>query len=320
MSMPVIVDAAGARMGGAARFKAELDGYLARTGRKDVRVIGARHQVNAAWLVGREVATSAKARRVALNNVSFIAPGSARWTLMRNPLDFLTDEEQAKLSLKHRPHIWRRAPVVRMAARRADVIVTPSTEMAERVTQILPSVHSRIVVRPHPVSVDPIQSVRRGPAILCPVLFSPYKGMASRLSEWLTATDGHIDPSVRLIVTANQSEVRDSLARNPRLEFVGRLNHEDLRPLWARSRAIYFPTRVESFGYPLAEARVNGLPVIALDTPLNREVAGPMLCSFSPGDEAALRHATEVALTADMSPDPAPFDPDAYFDWLLEPR
>jgi glycosyltransferase involved in cell wall biosynthesis len=254
---------------------------------------------------------------VAINNVSFIAAGGARWTLLRNPLDFLTDEEQSKLSLSRRPHIWRRAPVVRLAARRADVVVTPSTAMAERVTRILPNLQTRIIVRPHPVSPDSIPHLQPERAILCPVLFSPYKGMESRISEWLTATDGHIDPSIHLIVTADQSEMPESLARNPRLELVGRLDHHDLRRLWARSQAIYFPTRIESFGYPLAEARVNGQPVIALDTPLNREVAGPMLHSFTAGDTASLRHATEVALAADLAPDPAPFDPDAYFNWLL---
>ena len=51
--------------------------------------------------------------------------------------------------------------------------------------------------------------------------------------------------------------------------------------MWARSRAIYFPTDLESFGYPLAEARVSGQPVIARDTALNREIAGPALCRYT---------------------------------------
>ena len=48
--------------------------------------------------------------------------------------------------------------------------------------------------------------------------------------------------------------------------------------LWSRCRAVYFPTGLESFGCPLAEARVNGVPVIARDTPQNREIAdaGPV--------------------------------------------
>ena len=57
----------------------------------------------------------------------------------------------------------------------------------------------------------------------------------------------------------------------------------------ARSRAIYFPTGLESFGYPLAEARVSGQPAIARDTAQNREIAGPALCGYSLGDPDSLR-------------------------------
>ena len=54
MTAAVIVDAAGAQMGGAARYLAELRGYLARTGRGDVQVIGAQRRVStrAGWYGG----------------------------------------------------------------------------------------------------------------------------------------------------------------------------------------------------------------------------------------------------------------------------
>ena len=82
---------------------------------------------------------------------------------------------------------------------------------------------------------------------------------------------------------------------------------------------IYYPTSLESFGYPLAEARASGRPVIAYDTEQNREIAGPALCGFTPGDQDSLRRATMLALTTEVASDPAPFDPDAYFSWLLGP-
>ena len=75
---------------------------------------------------------------------------------------------------------------------------------------------------------------------------------------------------------------------------MGRIDQHDLRQVWARSRAIYFPTGLESFGYPLAEARVSGQPVIARDTAQNREIAGPALCGFTPGDPDSLRHAVQA--------------------------
>jgi hypothetical protein len=319
MTVSVTVDAAGALVGGGARFRVELYQYLARTKREDVRLIGAGRRLGPAWLLRRELGKPNRGRRVALNNVSFVTPGGERWTRLGNPLDFLTDSEWADLDPSLRSATRRRAPVVRWAAHRSDVIVTPSAAMAERVARVVPSLRSRIFPRLNPVSADSIPSMPRDQVILCPVLFSPYKHMAARITEWIDAIDDYIDPAVRMLVTANRDEVPANLAGHPRIELVGQLPHAQLRHLWARSRVIYFPTAIESFGFPLAEARVNGQPVIARDTEQNREIAGPALCGFTVGDADSLRKATEHALTTEVAADPAPFEPDAYFSWLLGP-
>jgi hypothetical protein len=313
----VTVDVAGSHVGGAARFKAELDRYLERTGRDDVRVIGTSRHVDPAWLLRRELSRSGRGRYVSVNNVSFVASGKERWTLLRNALHFLTESEIARLHPADRAASRREAAVVRLAARRSDVIVTPCTAMADRVTSMLPWLRNRVRVRPHPVSAIPALKLPRDPAILCPVLFSPYKMMAERLTELLAAIDDCCDPAVRLRVTADPGEVPPALASQPRLEIVGRQRHDELRNLLARSRAIYFPTGIESFGYPLAEARAMGQPVIARDTSQNREIAGQALCGFTVGDAESLRSATKLAMSTTVVPDPGPFDPDSYFDWLL---
>ena len=118
-------------------------------------------------------------------------------------------------------------------------------------------------------------------------------------------------------VTADRAEVPAAVAYHPRVELVGHLSSGELREMQARSRAIYFPTGLESFGYPLAEARAAGQPAIARDTAQNLEIAGPALCGYTPGDPDSLQRAVKAALTADIAPDPGPFDPDRYFGWLL---
>jgi glycosyltransferase involved in cell wall biosynthesis len=317
----VTVDIAGAQMGGAARFAAELRGYLTRTGRKDVRVIGNARHIDPRWLLRREMSSAGGTRRVAVNNVSFVTPGAERWTLLRNALHFLTAVEKVRLDPQLRASVSRETAVVRLCARRADVIVVPCTAMGERVAWALPGVRSRIVVRPHPVSADSVPPHYRDGTILCPVLFAPYKRMSERLAELITAVREHGDPSVRVRVTATAADVPSWLATDPRMDFLGRLDQRELSGVRAQSSAIYFPTGLESFGYPLAEARVSGQAVIARDTPQNMEVAGTALCGFSPGDPESLRRAVALALTKDVTPDPAPFDPDAYFDWILgDPR
>ena len=122
-----------------------------------------------------------------------------------------------------------------------------------------------------------------------------------------------------MIVTATASEVPASLAASPRFDLVGRLGNAEMGSLWARSRAVFFPPGLEAFGYALAEARVNGRPVIAQDTAQNREIAGPALCGYTIGDRESLLHATETALTVEIPPDTDPFDPSAYFEWMLGP-
>ena len=317
MTAAVTVDAAGAHIGGAARYLDELRDYLARTERDDVEIIGSRRRVGPGWLLRRELSSRMWSRRVALNNVGFVTPGGQRWTLLRNALHFLTEGEEARLDAALLAKARRDAVVVHLAARRSDVIVAPSTAMAERIATIKPELCSRVVVRPHPVSVPLIPRLPCGPIILCPVLFYSYKQMAQRLTELLAAIGDLEDPSVRVQVTAHAAEVPAAAACHPQVELVGHLPYSEVREMQARSRAIYFPTGLESFGYPLAEARVSGQPVIARDTAQNREIAGPALCGYTSGDPDSLRRAVEAALTADVAPDPGPFDPDRYFGWLL---
>ncbi|HUN36316.1 MAG TPA: glycosyltransferase [Trebonia sp.] len=319
MPAAVTIDMAGGQVGGAGRYRKELRGYLERQGRQDVKVIGTGRNLTPAWLAAREASAVRRGRRVALNNVSFMTPGGERWTLVTNALYFMTDAELTTVDPQLRAGAARQGAIVHRAARRSDVIVTPCTAMAERIAAVLPDVTDRLVVRMHPITSPPSLSAD-GSLILCPVLFAPYKPMPERIAEWLAATGGAMDDSVRLIVTASAAEVPTALAASPRLHFVGRLSVQDLAGLWHRCRAVYFPTSLESFGYPLAEARAHGRPVIALDTAQNREIAGPALCGYAPGDTDSLRAATEAALAADLAPDPGPFDPDAYFDWMLGGR
>jgi Glycosyl transferases group 1 len=317
MSATAVVDVAGGTVGGAARFRLELYNYLERTGRKDVRILGARRRLDPVWLVRREVIGRSRFRRVALNNVGFVTPGAECWTLLGNALHFLTDDEISILDPSLRRVATAQAAVVRLAARRSDVLIAPCSAMAERVTRLMPTLSRRLVVRMHPVSCRPRNQIASSQTILCPIIFEPYKEMPRRLEEWLTATEGRLDSSIRMLVTARPSELPASIALNPRIKLVGRLDHASLWQLWESSLAIYFPPNLESFGFPLAEARAYGTPVIAQDTPQNREIAGPALCGFNIREPESLANATELALARETTPDPAPFDPILYFNWML---
>lgn len=318
MGTQVVVDVAGGQEGGAARYRNEFERYLAIENRNDVRVVGVGRYLTADWLVRRELTARNAGRKVAVNNAAFMMPGGERWTVMQNALHYLTESEKREFGATVPRSVHAQAVVVHFGTKRSDVLVAPCTAMAERVITVLPEVRDRVVVRFHPIAPDSFPSGHaRDPAILCPVIFHPYKQMDERLAELVRAVDAHGDPEIQVRVTATVSELPAFLANHPRVVPLGRLPHEQLRQIWSQSKAIYFPTGIEAFGYPLGEARLSGHPVIALDTPQNREIAGAALCSFTRGDDGALRDAVARALTIEVAPEHQPFDPKAYFTFLL---
>lgn len=313
----VVVDSAGATMGGASRLLVELDAFLAASGRSDVRILGRGRSLRPSWLLRRETQAVGAARRIALNNVGFVGTGADRIVLLRNALHFPVPGEQSLLPGPQGRRVALEAGVVRLAARRADLLVVPSSSMASRVAHWLPGAKSRTVVWPHPVSARQGLGEREAGLVVCPVLFAPYKrmdhwlGLLAQAAEAVRREGMH----VRVCVTATHDELTAAGVMTSGLEALGRLDVAEMERLLARAQAIYYPTTVESFGYPLAEARVNGQPVVAADTSHNREVAGPALVPF--GDEVDdLARALRQALTEEVAPTSAS-NPEEYFVRLL---
>lgn len=316
---PVLVDCAGAAMGGALRLLQELDDWLERTGESGLRPLGRGRSLSAAHLARRELeARRLRPRRVvALNNVGHVTRGAERWVLLRNALHFPLPDDDLELPVAVRRRLAAQAMLVRRPLRRADLVTVPTRVMGERVLTHLPWLRPRLQVRPHPVSPRPCGRVEPG-LVVCPVLFAPYKRMAERLRLLVTATEAlrREGQVTRVVVTAGREEVPDL----PVVEPVGRLAPEALSAVLARAHVVYYPTTVESFGYPLAEARVNGQWVVAPASERAREVAGAALSAFARPTVEDVAAALEKALVSPApAPDPLPFSPDRYFGSWVRP-
>jgi len=316
-----ILDVAGASIGGAGRFLRELDTWFERDpSRGDlVHVVGRGQRLTPGWLVRRELAARGAVRQLALNNASFCTPGGEKVVLLRNALHFASKAEMDDLGFIPSFALRAQIPVIRALAHRADRIVVPCTAMAERVAAHAPLLRKRIVVRGHPVSTPGWSEKPTGnrKTILVPINPAPYKNLDQHVVALLEAGRG-LD--LRVVVTANPEQL-PLVTEHERVDFVGPLTAGQLQPYWERALAIYFPPGLESFGYPLAEARVNGRWVIARNTEQNREIAGRALAPYSVGDVASLCEAIRSVLASDdPMPDPAPNDPDSYFEWLVGVR
>lgn len=76
--------------------------------------------------------------------------------------------------------------------------------------------------------------------------------------------------------------------RGRRLFWFDDVDDHDLALTYTRVKALIFPSRIEGFGLPLVEALAKGLPVIASDIEVFREIAGGHARFFPPGDPQAL--------------------------------
>ena len=73
-----------------------------------------------------------------------------------------------------------------------------------------------------------------------------------------------------------------------RLFMFNRINDKSLEFAYANARALVFPSHVEGFGLPLVEAMQRGLPAMASDIPVFREIGGEFMAYFNLDDPQTL--------------------------------
>ena len=74
----------------------------------------------------------------------------------------------------------------------------------------------------------------------------------------------------------------------PWLYFAGQLDHAECLAEYEKADALVFPSFLESYGLPLVEAMVMGLPIVAADLPYARVLCGDEAIYFDPDSPAAL--------------------------------
>lgn len=96
--------------------------------------------------------------------------------------------------------------------------------------------------------------------------------------EIVVAIDREDNPRLydAFVCEIERQQVADCFEIHPRLP------RAKVMELLADADAFLFPSLCESFGYPLVEAGSAGLPVVAADTPINREMLGPNALYFPP--------------------------------------
>lgn len=229
--------------------------------------------------------------------------------LVRNALFF---------SSQYRRHVLRKKPwrarldyhlrrfLVRLSIGSADRISVASKAMLDMIAADVKGTEAKAVVNPFGVSRRQFRRPRGAEAsagtqpgdemrLLYVSEYADYKNLGTLLKAvrtlnevWtgkirLTVT---VDPSTFLLSDSVTAEVDRRLALDPgvikAVEFIGAVPYDRIGELYACSDVFVFPSFVESFGHPLVEAMASGLPIIASDNPVHREVCGEAALYFAP--------------------------------------
>ena len=209
---------------------------------------------------------------------------------------------------------WLRARMTAQSAKAADVVMTPSTAMMDELCASVSVPAAERLVNPYGVSdhIVPRAATRiadRPLQLIFPALYAEHKNLGTllralaRLSEQGHRFEFHTtaDPNAPDARHTSTWQADAELARTPglagRVHFHRFRGSEDAARMYGEGDVFVYPSVVESFGHPLVEAMAAGLPVLAADVAINREICGEAAVYFSPFDveECAVRLAELLA-------------------------
>jgi len=133
-----------------------------------------------------------------------------------------------------------------------------------------------------PRRVSPLRPGSRGLRLFYPATDYPHKNHKIFAGLLARDLDGVIE---RLVLTLPSKRFRDA----PKwLSCVGELSHAECLAEFQQADALVFPSVLESYGLPLVEAMVMGIPIIAADLPYARLLCGDEGIYFNPASSESL--------------------------------
>ncbi len=137
----------------------------------------------------------------------------------------------------------------------------------------------------------------------------PHKNHRQLIEAWcLLACEGYF-PTLKLTVDPVQfAELHSWIAEQVvqhrlNVENLGSLSHEGVGLLYANAGALIYPSKLESFGLPLIEARQAGIPVLASELDYVRDLLDPEQ-TFDPDSSVSIARAVKRFMGMVESPLP----------------
>jgi phenylacetate-CoA ligase len=218
-------------------------------------------------------------------------------------------------SLRERMSFVLRRWLFHLSIRNADIVMVPSQAALRDVTTELGGTDPRFVINPYGIrnpesnngrSSSPGGQAENGGTVRLGFVsvYYEHKNLLTLLKsmpllnisgdgdqpQFILSTT--VDPGKGNCVSSHLRREELRLTSLPEVKrwirFTGLLNENETEALYRDLDIFVFPSVVESFGFPLLEAMAYALPIVASDTPVNREICGDAARYFSPFDAEAL--------------------------------
>jgi len=194
-----------------------------------------------------------------------------------------------------RPSLWRARRITADSQATADDLRKFLGIAADKISVVYPGIAGDFHPR-EPEEAGQHASAAfglKGPYLLTVSTVEPRKNLTALFQAY-----GALPESVRRrwpLIIAGASGWRndaiyaaaDALIREGSVRFLGYVADQDLPWLYAGATVFLFPSIYEGFGIPIVEAMATGIPVIASEIPVTREVAADAVSYVAPTDTAA---------------------------------
>lgn len=243
------------------------------------------------------------------SDFGMVFPPCKQILMIRNPLffsDFYLQRILPQKSRRFRIEFLLRRKLISLSARSSDLVITASQSMLNDVRRFIAISDSKAVVNYFGVPLDKFMQRYRDTQkledkkpirLLYVSEYSDYKNLTTLFKAVLFLREQGVDdfyltttadpcqfPDVEIV----SREIDKSLASHPlvasSVKFTGSIPYEEIEKLYQESDIFVFPSLAESFGHPLVEAMASGLPIIASDIPICREICSEAAIYFSPLD------------------------------------
>ena len=205
-----------------------------------------------------------------------------------------------KFSFKKRIMFCLKQFLIYFSAKAADLVMFPSKSMSEDFEKLYKIPKRKIVINHYGTYLDKFAGYNQKKEIknkkiyklLYCTMYTECKNFSTlfltlNLLKKQNINFQLITPAIFSKKTSTykgDKELLDNLPIKNNIIFTGKIPYEKIDKLYKEADIFLWPTLTESFGHPLVEAMASGLPIIASDIPINREICKDAALYFDPLD------------------------------------